>query len=700
MANPEAAADETLAASLRAVERRFRLDGRAAAEFQGILAGLGVASSRPIALPVDDTPFWLRHETQLTGHGSAAALPATADVVVVGAGLTGASVAYHLADAVSERGLRVVVLDKGDPGGEASGRNGGNFELLPENSVGVYEGLATERTRFLERRHPRLPREVLLAEGERQASLVLGLALRNRDRLVGIVRKEGIDCDFSPRGWLYLAHTHAEEQAICDEVTLAARHGQRIEIWSRSKIRKEFGFETEFLGRFIPGDGTYHPFKFLSRLLEMAIDRGVSLYARTRVDAVEPKRDGRQRVRTPRGDILARSVVIATNAFTAALLPELGAIEVRQSQVMVTELAPDFARGRIVTSERGPVFFNQPREGARNGRAPLLFGGGDDRPLDDPDSRRRSRVVHELLLRQRDLYYPALSGRPPSTEWIGPMAFTPDQLPAIGVLRPGVIVAAGFNGYGGSYCTAAGMAAAEMVLTGHSPSWLPEDVFSPTRFASEEPRFLAEREGLWRIAASLCQQLKAVNQRLRDAYSFSAERAAEGALDRHPEQASPALSACVVAPDEISGFPLFASFTPEELAELLARGRSYEAPAGTYLFHEGDPGGTCFIVVRGAVDVTAFIRGRDTRIASLPAGSLFGEVSVVGDEPRTATCVVAKPAVLVELGREECRAILDAQTTLSLKFLGAINAGLIADLRDVSQRLMHLDAEGRIRWDV
>ena len=174
---------------------------------------------------------------------------------------------------------------------------------------------------------------------------------------------------------------------------------------------------------------------------------------------------------------------MATNAFTSELLPELE-IAPYQSQIMVTEDVEDRTRGRIVTSEEGPVYFNQPRGGLRDGRAPLVFGGGDDRPLADPRSRRRSDAVHRLLLELRDGYFPELRGRPPSAEWIGPMAFTPDQLPAIGVLRPGVIVAAGFNGYGGSYTTAAGEAAAVLAESGAAPPWLDAEVFAPTRLSA------------------------------------------------------------------------------------------------------------------------------------------------------------------------------------------------------------------------
>ncbi len=177
-------------------------------------------------------------------------------------------------------------MDQGDPAGEASGRNGGNFELIPENSVGIYEGLARERHAFLRRRYPKLPVEVVQAESERQASLVLGLALRNRELFKGIILHERIDCDFAPRGWLHLASTEEEEQGICEEVTLAAQHGQRIELWSRRKIRQEFGIENPYLGRFIPGDGTYHPFKYACGLLRSALRAGVELYTRTPVQEV------------------------------------------------------------------------------------------------------------------------------------------------------------------------------------------------------------------------------------------------------------------------------------------------------------------------------------------------------------------------------------------------------------------------------
>src|SRR5262249_45282533 len=153
-----------------------------------------------------------------------------------------------------------------------------------------------------------------------------------------------------------------------------------------------------FLGRFIPSDGTYHPFKYVCGELHSALRQGVALYTRTRVRRVISTHADEHRIVTDRGTIVARRVIAATNAFTRNVLPELAAIAPYQSQVLVTEHVPDRARGRIVTSDEGPVFFNQPRQGAREGRAVLLMGGGEDRPMANPSSRRRSPAVHTRLM--------------------------------------------------------------------------------------------------------------------------------------------------------------------------------------------------------------------------------------------------------------------------------------------------------------
>jgi glycine/D-amino acid oxidase-like deaminating enzyme len=623
------------------------------------------------------------------------------DVLIIGAGLTGASAAYHLGPAVRNRSLHVALIDRGDPATEASGRNGGSFGLLPENSVGVYGGLARERLQFLRHVYPSMPIEVLRAESERQASLVLGMALRNRDRLQQIIDEESIDCDFSPRGWIYLAHTDSEEQGMCEEVMLAARHGQRIELWSRRKIFEEFDIRTDFVGRFIPGDGTYHPFKYVCGVISAALKSGVELYTRVRVKRIRSVSPDRHYLTTDRGRIVARRVIVATNAFTRELLPEMHSISPRQSQIMLTEHALDRARRRSITTEQGPAFFNQPRAGVRHGRAPLLFGGGNDRPMKNPSSRRRSLGIHKLLLRLRDQYYPELRGQPPTSEWVGPMAFTPDALPALGFLRPGIILAAGFNGYGGSYSTAAGQASAEMALTDESPDWTPQDVFSPRRFLSKSPLFLSSKDNLWRIAQALCRRLIAVNEQISLECTDGTSTVPAGTPETSTITPNRITSqpGSTIKPDALREFPLFANFSDHELRKLLRLARRWDLPRGTVVVSEGGPGGSCFINVSGNVDVTVRVRGRQQLLAQLPGGSIFGQVSLITGQARTATCSMPNDGIILELERKSCETLLSTGSPTALKFLAALNQDLITALRGADQRLLQLSVNGWLNSD-
>ncbi len=76
------------------------------------------------------------------------------------------------------------------------------------------------------------------------------------------------------------------------------------------------------------------------------------------------------------------------------------------------------------------------------------------------------------------------------------MAFTEDRMPVIsfytdpkGVEHKGLVLAIACNGYGGSQCAHAGLAAAHLARTGTAPKNFPDDVFSMKRFLTKEPLF-------------------------------------------------------------------------------------------------------------------------------------------------------------------------------------------------------------------
>jgi hypothetical protein len=247
-------------------------------------------------------------------------------------------------------------------------------------------------------------------------------------------------------------------------------------------------------------------------------------------------------------------------------------ISPRQSQIMLTVNTRWIARGgRTITTEQGPAFFNQPRAGAHNGRAPLLFGGGNDRPMKNPALRRRSLGIHNLLLRLRDRYYPELCGQPPTSEWVGPMAFTPDALPAVGFVRPGVILAAGYNGYGGSYTTAAGQASAEMALTDESPIGRrrmssPRAGSSANTPCSLRPRIISGESHRHCASGWSWSTNRSLRVHLRcDQRPGEASRSRSMRLERmtsHPGS--------TIKPDALRDFSLFADFSDRELRHFAA----------------------------------------------------------------------------------------------------------------------------------
>jgi CRP-like cAMP-binding protein len=122
--------------------------------------------------------------------------------------------------------------------------------------------------------------------------------------------------------------------------------------------------------------------------------------------------------------------------------------------------------------------------------------------------------------------------------------------------------------------------------------------------------------------------------------------------------------------------------------------RRWDLPQGSVVVSEGGPGGSCFIIVSGSVDVTVLVRRSRQLLAELPAGSIFGQVSLISGEARTATCSMSQGGVILELERKPCEILLSAGSHTSLKFLAALNQDLISALRGADQRLLQLSAAG------
>ena len=145
-----------------------------------------------------------------------------------------------------------------------------------------------------------------------------------------------------------------------------------------------------------------------------------------------------------------------------------------------------------------------------------------------------------------------------------------------------------------------------MALTDESPDWTPQDVFSPRRFLSKHPLFLSSKDNLWRIAQALCKRLIAVNEQISLECTYGAttvptEMPEISTITPNRMTSQPGST---IKPDTLRDFPLFSNFSDRELRQLLRLMRRWDLPRGTVVVSEGGPGGSCFIIVSGNVDVT------------------------------------------------------------------------------------------------
>src|SRR4030095_14156314 len=143
--------------------------------------------------PVSKTPIWLAQGNPLANHpwtrNPQAQLPCKARVVVIGAGFTGASLAYHWAKH-DARDL-MVVLEMGDPASGASGRNAGEV-VMGRYFAMVYKSVLS----YLPRLRPDLSGQDSAKLARLFASAYCKAAYKNADLIEKTILEEGFECDY------------------------------------------------------------------------------------------------------------------------------------------------------------------------------------------------------------------------------------------------------------------------------------------------------------------------------------------------------------------------------------------------------------------------------------------------------------------------------------------------------------------------
>ncbi len=381
-----------------------------------------------------------------------AVLPQTSDIVVIGGGLLGCWTAYWLA----RDGASVTLLERTAIGWGATGRNGGF--LVGGTALG----------------YPKLVETV----GREHARNLHRLTLDGQELAFEVVAEEGIDCDLRRNGTLGLDLNEESQEATRASQSVLAEDGFSIEVLDRQQLRDLIStpLADHIVGAsYAPGDGLLHSSRYLAGIARAAERHGARL-ARATVTALASQ-NGTTRVETTSGAIEAGRVVLALNAWSDTLVPELGGLIVpTRGQILAYEPSPRVfttAVGTDITPTGeywqqtldGSIVIGGHRASAPNGD----MGVRDMVPTGDVTSR-----IEEIL----PSLFPELTSLKVARRWAGLMAFTSDRLPIVDA-APGLAgawMAGGFNGHGMTYGPRIGQLLAKAVTTGGTP-----DALAPLR---------------------------------------------------------------------------------------------------------------------------------------------------------------------------------------------------------------------------
>jgi glycine/D-amino acid oxidase-like deaminating enzyme len=358
----------------------------------------------------------------------------TCDVAIVGAGYTGLSAAVVL----SRAGRSVQVFDSLRAGEGASTRNGG----IASGNIRIGFGTLIERF-GLERA------KSIYAEGK--------LA---RERLSAFLDDEGISCDQQMVGRFAGAVAPKHFEAMRREADLLNKHVDLgVSVIARKDQHAELGTDYYYGGVVRPDIGGLHPGKFHAGLFNRASDAGATIHTSTAVQGVQRDGDG-YTVRTARGTVRARDVLIGTNGYTdkanAWLQRRLVPVP---SRIIVTEpigidvmarLMPK--RRMLVESRRVGYYYRPTPDGTR-----ILFGGREGDANASPEDVVRIHIGRLVEI------FPELADIQAEFSWSGFVAYSRDYMPRL-FSHDGMHYAVGYCGSGVVWAWWTGRHAAFQIL--------------------------------------------------------------------------------------------------------------------------------------------------------------------------------------------------------------------------------------------
>jgi glycine/D-amino acid oxidase-like deaminating enzyme len=330
-------------------------------------------------------------------------LPKRADILVIGGGLAGCGVAYHL----SKAGADVVLVERFDLNTQASGCNSGSI-------------------------HAQIPFEPFAANGEAWAERfgpTLPLMIRSIEAWGGLSAELGEDLDVSTRGGLLVARTEEQMRFVEAKAAVERRHGLEVEVIGRNALRDLAPYVSDDMigGAFCAIEGKANPLLAAPAFARAAERHGARVLRRVSVAGIAREGAG-WRVATSAGEIVAGRVVNCAGAEAgriAAMVDVDLPVEAHPIQSTVTEPVGPLVPHLLYSADE-KLSLKQTKQGT------LLIGGGWPADLDGhgrPVVNMRSLVAN---MRVALGAVPALGGVQVVRSWAAIVNGTADWRPILG----------------------------------------------------------------------------------------------------------------------------------------------------------------------------------------------------------------------------------------------------------------------------